>query len=83
MSDMKKWLMLACEANPDGMFPADLEAFDRELQKAQEELEQMRQYVQEKLPAMKARAAGEINEALRLEHNCQLILEELPDWLRW
>lgn len=41
------------------------------------------QYGFEKSLAQRQRRAGEINEALRHEHNCELYYKEIPDPWKW
>jgi hypothetical protein len=44
--------------------------------------EPIRAYAREKRCAMRARIAGEIDTALRHEHNCDVLYSDLPDDLR-
>lgn len=40
-------------------------------------------YTSIKAHAMRRRLAGNIVGALQLEHTCETIYEQLPDWAKW
>lgn len=42
-----------------------------------------RDYIACKAPAMRARQSGDINEAIRLENNCERIYRRMPSYLQW
>lgn len=85
-------------ANLDGMFPEDLRKYARKLQclklhRYTNNADQLRLddvtrkqlmlYARLKARAMTLRAKGEINRAFALEHNCDLVYQELPSYARW
>ena len=41
------------------------------------------QYARLKAMAIQHRLDGEINEALREEHNCDVLYNDLPKWAKW
>lgn len=64
--------------NLDGLSvdPADLD-------KAAKVFKLLRKYAKCKAAAMRQRLIGNINEALRHEHNCEVVYNDLPEWARW
>jgi hypothetical protein len=80
------WLL-----NMDGQWPSDLEAYARrkknQLRRVRSRLQEVGrlliQYALTKARAMRELAGGTLQEAVRLEHNCEAIYGDLPDWARW
>jgi len=54
-----------------------------ELEEVAQALTTLAAYAKTKARAMRDRAAGEINDALAQERECERYYQALPEWARW
>ena len=80
-----------CLINLDGGWPDELRAYalrlaDLPAASGEEETlarDLLVRYARDKADAMEARAAGNVEDAQRLERRCDRIYQRLPAWARW
>lgn len=80
---MSEYLNIESTANPDGMFPSDLEMLLQEIQNLKNDLDQFKRYAELKIVAMKQRAGGNIPLASRYEKMCDEIFVNLHPKFKW
>lgn len=69
--------------NLDGMFPDDLVKYAQDALTMAAYATLLGGYAKAKAEAMRHRSAGRIQEALRLEQECDNLYQELPHTARW